>query len=123
MTDGERDLEALMLVDEPEFERVLECVFGVQPHESRTYTALSKAPGSTTAELATDLDRDRSSVSRSLGTLEEKALVERTQRLLDGGGYVYQYTALPLPETKSRMHRAVDEWSEQVHERIEEFGE
>ncbi|MDG5758859.1 helix-turn-helix domain-containing protein [Natronococcus sp. A-GB1] len=122
MTDGERDLEALMLADEPAFERVLECVFGIQPHESRTYIALSKAPGSTTAELATDLDRDRSSVSRSLGTLEEKALVERTQRLLEGGGYVYQYTALSLPETKSRMHRAVDEWSEQVHERIEEFG-
>lgn len=122
MSDREADMEALMLADDPEFERVLECVFGIHAHESRTFFALIEAPGSTVSELATDLDRDRSSVNRSLSTLYEKGLIERERRLLDGGGYVYQYYAVPIPETKTRMHQAVNEWSEQVHDKIDDFG-
>lgn len=122
MTTPNERMEELMIADELEFQHVLECVFDVQEHESRTYLALLDAPGSTVAELAEDLERDRSNVNRSLGTLVEKRLAERERRLLDAGGYVYQYTAVPLPEARERMHEAVEEWSAQVHERIDEFG-
>jgi predicted transcriptional regulator len=80
-------------------------------------------PGSTVAELADALDRDRSNVNRSLSTLLEKGLAERQRRLLDPGGYVYQYTATPLPEAKEMLHDALDEWAEVVHERIDEYGD
>lgn len=122
MTAPNERMEELMIDDEPEFQHVLECVFDVQEHESRTYLALLDAPGSTVAELAEDLERDRSNINRSLRTLVEKGLAERERRLLDAGGYVYQYTAVPLPEARERMHEAVEEWSAQVHERIDEFG-
>jgi predicted transcriptional regulator len=122
MTTPEKRMEELMLADEPEFRHVLECVFDIKDHESRTYLALLEVPGSTVAELANDLERDRSNVNRSLATLVEKGLVERERRLLDSGGYVYQYTAVPLPEAKRRMHEAVEEWSAQVHDRTDEFG-
>jgi predicted transcriptional regulator len=122
MTTSDERMEELMLADELEFQRVMECVFDVQSHESRTYLALLDVPGSTVAELAEDLNRDRSNVNRSLGTLVEKGLAKRERRLLDAGGYVYQYTAVPLPEARERMHEAVDEWSAQVHDRIDEFG-
>lgn len=122
MTPPNERMEELMIADELEFQHVLECVFDVQKHESRTYLALLDAPGSTVAELAEDLERDRSNINRSLGTLVEKGLAERERRLLDAGGYVYQYTAVPLPEARERMHEAVEEWSAQVHERIDEFG-
>ncbi|EMA35436.1 putative DNA binding protein [Halobiforma nitratireducens JCM 10879] len=115
-------METLMLVDSPEFERIMECVFGIQSHETRTYFRLFELQGSTVSELATDLERDRSNVNRSLSTLSEKGLVERERRLLDGGGYVYQYYAVPVPDAQERMHEAVDEWAETVHERIDEFG-
>ena len=122
MADREPGMEELMLVDNPEFDRVMECVFGIQAHETRTYFHLCGEPGSTIAELATDLDRDRSTVNRSLMTLYEKELVDRERRLLEGGGYVYQYFAVPIPEAQALMHEAVDEWAETVHERIDEFG-
>lgn len=107
---------------DPEFRHVLACVFGIQDHESRTYLVLLEYPGSTVAELAETLDRDRSNVNRSLSTLLEKGLVERERRLLDPGGYVYQYTAVPLPEAKEMLHTALDEWVESVHTAIDEFG-
>ncbi|MFC6989872.1 helix-turn-helix domain-containing protein [Haloplanus sp. GCM10025708] len=117
------DVEGLVSVEDPSFQHVLSCVFGIQNHESRTYLVLLDNPGSTVAELADRLDRDRSNVNRSLTTLLEKGLAERERRLLDPGGYVYQYTATPLPEAKERMHETLDEWVERVHERIDEFGD
>ncbi|GAB3314203.1 MarR family transcriptional regulator [Haloplanus rallus] len=116
------DIDELVGVEEPTFQHVLSCVFGIQTHESRTYLTLLDNPGSTVAELAEELDRDRSNVNRSLTTLLEKGLVERERRLLDPGGYVYQYTATPLPEAKELMHRTLDEWVEQVHVAIDGFG-
>ncbi|WP_276260263.1 helix-turn-helix domain-containing protein [Haloglomus litoreum] len=112
----------LMIDDEPGFTDVMACVFGVQRHEARTYLTLLENPGSTVAELAETLDRDRSNVNRSLTTLREKSLATRQRRLLDSGGHVYQYTATPLDEARELMHETLDEWAAYVHERIDEFG-
>ncbi|MFC6726551.1 helix-turn-helix domain-containing protein [Halobium palmae] len=117
------EIEELVGDADPSFEHVLACVFGVQDHESRTYLVLLDNPGSTVAELAETLDRDRSNVNRSLSTLLEKGLAERRRRLLDPGGYVYQYTATPLPEAKEMLHAALEEWVENVHAAIDGFGE
>jgi predicted transcriptional regulator len=116
------DIDDLVGVEEPSFQHVLSCVFGIQDHESRTYLVLLDNPGSTVAELAEALDRDRSNVNRSLTTLLEKGLAERERRLLDPGGYVYQYTATPLPEAKRMLHTTLDAWVEAVHDAIDEFG-
>jgi predicted transcriptional regulator len=113
----------LMLNSEPSFEDILVCVFGIQGHEARTYLTLLEYPGSTVEELASQLDRDRSNVNRSLSTLREKELAARERRLLDSGGHVYQYTATPLPETRELLHETLDAWAGYVHDRIDEFGE
>lgn len=113
----------LMVDSEPGFAEVMICVFGIQRHETRTYRVLCDRPGSTVEELAEELGRDRSNVNRSLSTLREKGLAERSRRLLDGGGHVYQYTATPLPEAKELMHETLDEWTAYVHSRIDGFGD
>ena len=116
------EIEDLMETADPSFQHILSCVFGIQDHESRTYLVLLDTPDSTVAELAEELDRDRSNVNRSLTTLLSKSLVERRRRLLDPGGYVYEYTAVPLPEAKELLHEALDEWVENVHASIDGFG-
>ncbi len=117
------DFRDLMLDEQPGIAEVMRCVFGIQRHEARTYLTLLDRPGSTVEELASELDRDRSNVNRSLSTLREKGLAERERRLLDGGGHVYQYSATPLPEAKELMHETLDAWAGYVHERIDDFGE
>ena len=91
--------------------------------QASTYEVLQQHPSSTVEELASELDRDRSNVNRSLSTLREKGLAERTRRLLDGGGHVYQYTPTPVEETREMMHETLEEWSAYVHDRIDDFGE
>jgi predicted transcriptional regulator len=120
--DPEPDMLTLMEESSPEFKEVMTCVFGVQPHETRTYLELIDHPGSTAEELADVLDRDRSNVNRSLTSLIDLGLVERERRLLDAGGYVYQYTAIPLDEAQELLHEALDAWTEEVHTVIDDFG-
>lgn len=121
MSDQPPNLGDLMEQPTPSFRNVMSCVFGIQDHEVRTYVALLDQPGSTVEELANRLERDRSNVNRSLSTLLERGLVERERRLLDSGGYVYQYTGVDLPEAKELLHAALDEWTEHVHGVIDEF--
>ena len=116
------DVAELLEADDPDFEMVMACVFGVQGREVRTYLTLLDRPGSTVEELAREIARDRSNVNRSLSRLLDLDLVRRERRLLDDGGYVYQYTANPLDATKARLHDAIDDWVAAVHARIEEFG-
>jgi predicted transcriptional regulator len=117
------EISDLLETGDPGFQEVLSCVFGIQHHESRTYLTLLDHPGSTVAELAEVLDRDRSNINRSLTTLMEKGLAERERRLLDSGGYIYQYTGTELPEAKAMLHDALDEWVDRVHRSIDDYGE
>jgi predicted transcriptional regulator len=117
------DMRRLLEEDDPPFDDVMACVFGIGGREVRTYLALLDRPGSTVEELAGALDRDRSNVNRSLSQLRDLELAYRERRLLDSGGYVYQYGAEPLPDTKARLHEALDRWAESVHDRIDAFGE
>ncbi|QRV16719.1 MarR family transcriptional regulator [Haloterrigena salifodinae] len=122
MTDrSQHRLGELMEQSDPPFEEVMSCVFGIENHETRTYLVLRQRPGSTIDELADALERDRSTVTRSLSTLRDRGLVQRDRRLLDGGGYVYQFTAVPVPETKAMLHEALDAWAATVHEVIDDF--
>lgn len=118
----EGKLRDLMLTDDPGFNEVMRCVFNIQEHESRTYLALRQRPDCTVSELASALGKDRSSVNRTLTKLLDKDLVAREHRLLDSGGYVYQYRAVPLSEAQERMHEALDEWTAFVHDKIDQFG-
>ena len=117
------DMRQLMEATEPDFTVVMSCVFGVNQHVTRTYVQLLDQPGSTVEELANALDRDRSNVNRALTTLIDLGLATRERRLLDSGGYVYQYMAVPLPEAKEMLKEGLDAWAEQVHGVIEEFDE
>ncbi len=114
-------LGELMEESNPPFEEVMSCVFGIEDHETRAYLVLCEQPGSTIEELAASLERDRSTVNRSLSTLRDRGLVRRNRRLLDGGGHVYQYTAASLPEAKGMLHEALDAWTATVHDVIDEF--
>jgi predicted transcriptional regulator len=117
------EMSDLLETEDPGFQQVLSCVFGIQNHESRTYLTLLDHPGSTVAELADVLDRDRSNINRSLTTLMEKGLADRERRLLDSGGYIYQYTGTDLPDAKVMLHDALEEWVERVHRSIDDYGE
>lgn len=106
-------------VNEPSRDDVLKTVFGLGAHDVRTYDAVGDSPGSTTRELADDLDRDRSNVNRSLNRLREVGLVTRGRRLLDAGGHVYQYYVTSEEVADDVITRAVDRWQSVAIDAVE----
>lgn len=122
--DRSQDSDLLRILDdaEPDFEKIIACVFYLTDYEIEAYLALLDAPGSTAAELADDLDRARSNAQQPLSALREKGLAEQERRLIDGGSHVYQYTATPLPEVKTMLHESLNVWTDTCHNAIDKFG-
>ena len=97
-------------IADPSASAVLQTVLGLRSQDLATYEAVGSQPGASTKELATDLNRDRSNVNRSLTRLNEAGLVCRQRRLLDGGGYFYAYFAEPGEVVMDRLSEALDQW-------------
>jgi predicted transcriptional regulator len=121
--DADVEFRDLMLAEEPGFADVMRCVFGVGEREIGTYRALLAAGETDAADLAVDLERDRSSVARALTALHEKELAMRRRELPEGGGQRYCYRASPPREVCERMHAELDAWTADVHDRIDAFAQ
>lgn len=117
----EPTLRALMLVEEPDFGDILRCVFGLHERDVDTYLALRARGDASAGGLADDLDRDRSTVARALSRLHEKGIADRRREILDHGGEMHCYAAVPLDELQARMHEELDAWAGYVHGRIDDF--
>lgn len=113
----------LMLAENPGFDDVAACVFGLGSRDIECYFALCERPESSANALADALERDRTTVTRTLDTLREKGLAERRRELLESGGQRYCYRATALEEVRERMHEELDAWTASVHGRIRDFEE
>lgn len=120
--DPER-FQELMLMDEPDFEDLLECVFGITEPVAEVYHLLLEQEDCTTKELARMLDCDQSSVNRKLTTLQEQGLVTRRRDLLSVGGFAYKYEPVSLPQVQELMHETLDEWAVFMHHQIDNVEE
>lgn len=116
--DPERFRE-LMLTDEPDFEDLLECVFGITEPVAEVYHHLLEQEECTAKELAQMLECDQSSVNRKLNTLQEQGLVTRRRNLLSVGGFAYKYEPISLQQVQELMHETLDEWATFMHRQID----
>jgi predicted transcriptional regulator len=127
-TEGER-LERLaqLLDDESEsqlpFTMAVVEIFDIKCPEMEMYLTLLEQPESTSHELADELDRGHSLISKRLRSLREKELVTRQRRIDGEAGLTYEYTAKPLDETVDWMTEEIDEWSAEVSDQLATFRE
>jgi len=112
------------LVDEPTTKELIEDVFNISGSVCRVYLYLVHQPEpQTVRSIASELDRNRSSISRSLTQLYEKGLITREEKSLKTGGHKYVYDPLPMAQLRVRMHEALDHWTEQMHREIDKTDE
>jgi predicted transcriptional regulator len=107
----ERDLD---------FYEAITCVFNFKEHELLVYMDLASHPRSTVDEMAARLGRDRSWVHRALSTLVNLGMVRRFRRILQKGGYIYQYEAVPRERAREMLKQSLEKWCGGMVQRIEE---
>ncbi|HIP34539.1 MAG TPA: MarR family transcriptional regulator [Methanothermococcus okinawensis] len=95
-------------------ENIMCCIFNIKPLDVAVYFTLLKKGPSKVSEIAELLNRDRSTIQRSVQNLIKAGLVKRKQVNLRKGGYFYRYEAISFNEMKYKLLKTMEEWYDQV---------
>ncbi|MEM0351230.1 MAG: helix-turn-helix domain-containing protein [Archaeoglobaceae archaeon] len=98
---------------------ILKCSFDISCFDMEVYVNLLKKNPTTVDDLADALNKDKSTVYKSLQKLLEKGLVERDYRILRSGGYKYLYKPINFEEFKKKIVEAVQVWMKDLAEFIQ----
>ncbi len=98
---------------------IIKCALGIRELEVKTYFTLLDAPMQV-QEIADKLQRNRSTIQRSLTNLISKGLATRRTKSIARGGYYYEYEAAPASEVKKMVRTALDRWYEKMVHFLEE---
>ncbi|MFB6110007.1 MAG: helix-turn-helix domain-containing protein [Halodesulfurarchaeum sp.] len=102
----ERDLECGEL---------LECLYGLNDLDRRCFRVLSEATDPLTIdELAEAVDRERSTVYRSVQRLLQYGLVRKEQVNYDRGGYYHVYRITDPDDIADAMQDELNDWYAQI---------
>ena len=97
------------------------CIFNIKPLDVAVYLTLLKNGPSKVSTVAQLLNRDRSTVQRSVQNLMRAGLVRRKQVNLRKGGYFYRYEVIPFKDLRSKILETIEEWRNEVRRWIEEM--
>lgn len=106
-------------VKPPDLGVVLRDVFGISETGLKICLSLMEAGESTAGEIAEQLDIDRSTVTRQLNHMTEVGVLDKRQRLLEGGGYVNVYSPVPVEEVRERLTAGLFAWTDEALELVE----
>ena len=102
----ERDLEC---------EGLLECLYDLNDLDRRCFQVLSEAADPLTIdELAEAVDRERSTVYRSVQRLLQFGLVQKEQVNYDRGGYYHVYRIVDPDDIADEMQDKLNDWYAQI---------
>ncbi|HIQ38791.1 MAG TPA: hypothetical protein EYH53_02155 [Methanothermococcus okinawensis] len=102
-------------------ENIMCCIFNIKPLDVAVYFILLKNGPSKVSRVAELLNRDRSTIQRSVQNLINVGLVRRKQVNLRKGGYFYRYEAIPFNEVRCKLLRTMEEWCDQVRRWIDDI--
>lgn len=103
-------------------EGLLECVHGLKDLDRECYRVLVKTGEPLDVdEVSEEVDRERSTVYRSIQRLMRAGFVRKEQVNYDEGGYYYVYYPADVEEVTEEMRRMLNEWYATMGQLIHEF--
>lgn len=100
---------------------VLECLYSLSKLDKKILETLSDEEEYRSSELAEELERDQSTIYRSLERLVSCGMVYKEKKTIRKGGYYYLYSARPRGLVKEEAKKCLNDWYEQMKEAIEEL--
>lgn len=116
-------VESTAVFEPSELPSLLHEVLGMSETDLAVCHALHGTEEATVKELTSKLDRDRSTVSRSVSRLAERDLVEERSRIPESGGRVNVYSALPMEEVQRRLKRNLYGWVDAGAEQVDDLDQ
>ncbi len=100
---------------------LLTCLYNLKPIDLEILSAVAKNPQTTLDQIATTVQRDRSSVHRCLAKLVTANLVVKQSKTLKGGGYYHAYTMVEPDKIKAHAKERVKEITDSLNNLIDTF--
>jgi len=110
-------------VEEINCENVVECLYDLSELDKNILSMLGEDKELRSSELAEKVDKDQSTVYRSLERLLECGLVYKEKETIRNGGYYFLYSRRPLDNIKEEALECIDQWYEDMKEAIQEIEE
>jgi predicted transcriptional regulator len=100
---------------------VLKCVFDLNNLDIDVYNKLKKFGEMRADELAKKINKDRSTIYRSLQKLTCCNLCLKVTKNIRKGGYYHIYRCNELGEAKKDLEECIDKWYEQMKNTVKEI--
>lgn len=111
-----------MLRQDMACEGLLECFHGLKELDKVCFRALVESDERLTIDdIAAEVDRERSTVYRSIQRLMQAGFVQKDQVNYDDGGYYHVYSPRDADEIADEMQRLLNDWYAQMGQLIVEF--
>jgi len=102
-------------------EDLLTCLYNLKPTDLEVLRAVGQNENATLDEIASKVQKDRSSVHRCLSKLVSINLVNKQTKTLKGGGYYHTYAMLDPILIKKHAKERVKEITESLRILIDNF--
>ena len=103
-------------------EGLLECFHGLKGLDREVFEVLADAEQALTVdEIATAVERERSTAYRSIQRLLGAGILQKEQINYDHGGYYHVYRVADSSDMAQHMQRTLNDWYAQMGQLIQEF--
>ena len=100
-------------------EEAIKCVFDLNKLDILVYKKLKGIGEARADELALVLDKERSTVYRSLQTLTDAGVCKKIRRTLKQGGYYHAYQCNDISDIQKKAFDCLDSWYQSVKETLQ----
>ncbi|MFB6155917.1 MAG: helix-turn-helix domain-containing protein [Haloferacaceae archaeon] len=105
-----------------ECEGLLECLHGLKALDVECFRVLNNVDEALTVdEIASQVDRERSTAYRSVQRLLQRGLIQKEQVNYEQGGYYHVYKPKDASDLANDMQRMLNDWYAQMGSLIDEF--
>ncbi len=102
---------------------VLTCLFDLSTLDMDVLKILGQGGKYRSIELSDELDKDQSTVYRSLEKLVSCGLVYKEKETIRKGGYFYLYSCRPIDKVKEEAQDCLETWYSEMMSSIKELEE
>lgn len=105
-----------------DIEYFIACSLNLKKNEYSLFEVLLKEKKSITiAEISHRLDLDRTTVQKSLKILIARNIIQRYQKNLAHGGYIFTYIVKDKNNVKKHIQSVLKKWFDNAHNSIESY--
>ncbi len=108
-------------IEEMQKQEILAHIYGISETDAQAYFTILEENTLTLKELTEKLNKDRTTMQKTMKKLVEKGLVHRRRINLIKGGIKYSYEAVPFSLVKEKMIERVNAWKTIAENKINEI--